>query len=83
MPHGSKTHIIEACIKSGSVWYNFEQLKLTINMRADPTERAFADYLLELGNGQLPTEGEDLIQLPEQCIVKGSKTITLIYFLMR
>ena len=41
-------------------------------MRADPNEQAFADYLIELGNGQLPTgDDDDLIQLPEQCIVKG------------
>ena len=75
VPHGSKTHIIEACIKSGQLWRQFEQLHLTINMRADPNEQAFAQYLLDLGDGKLPTNEDDLIDLPEQCIIQGTELI--------
>ena len=51
--HGTHTKIIESCIKFGKLWRHFQQLKLTVNMRADPNEKEFADFLLKLGNGQV------------------------------
>ena len=47
--HASKTKIIENCIKSGKIWDSFSIIKLNTNMRADPNEKAFAEYILQLG----------------------------------
>ena len=47
-------------------------------MRADPSEQAFAQYLLDLGDGKLPTDNNDLIDLPEQCIIKGNKNYKIV-----
>ena len=39
-------------------------------MRADPNQIEFAKWLLKVGDGHKDL-GEDLIQIPNQCIVKG------------
>ncbi len=70
--HASKTKIIENCIKSGKIWDSFSIIKLNTNMRADPNEKAFAEYILKLGEGKIPIEyGEDIIEIPKQCVVTG------------
>ncbi len=70
--HSSKTKIIENCIKSGKIWNSFQIIKLSKNMRADPKEIAFAQYILKLGEGKLPIEfGDDIIEVQKECIVTG------------
>ncbi len=68
---GNKLKIIENSIKS-FIDNNFIKLKLTINMRAN--ENDFKKWLLDIGNGIAKTFnkiGEDLIQIPEKCIIKN------------
>lgn len=68
---GNKLKIIENSIKM-FINNNFIKLKLTINMRAN--ENDFKKWLLEIGNGIAKTFnkiGEDLIQIPEKCIIKN------------
>ncbi len=70
--HSSKTKLIENCIKSGKIWNSFQIIKLSKNMRADPKEIAFAQYILKLGEDKLPIEfGDDIIEVPKKCIVTG------------
>ncbi len=66
---GSRAKIVENSIKS-YVSQNFEVFELTKNMRADPKQNKFAKWLLEVGNG-LKDMGEDLVKMPNECIVKG------------
>ena len=69
--HANKSRIIENSIKSGSIWKHFKIMKLYLNMRAGLGEAEFAEWLLKLGNGQLKVEfGEDVVEIPKQCIVK-------------
>jgi ATP-dependent DNA helicase PIF1 len=69
--HSYKTNIIENSIKSGKLWREFEILKLYINMCADLEEKAFAEWVLKMGNGELKVEfGEDIIEITPECICK-------------
>ncbi len=44
--------------------------QLYINMRTGEGEKDFAEWLLKLGNGGLKVEfGEDIIKIPDECIV--------------
>ena len=53
--HGNQVHIVEATIKSCPTWPNFRQLRLAQNMRTDAGSQEFADWLIQLGDGTLPT----------------------------
>lgn len=73
LPKANKAKIIEFSIKN-KIRTDFEVLKLKTNMRSDPDEKIFANYLIDIGNGNEKTYnelGEDLIKIPEQCVVKG------------
>ncbi|XP_008180455.1 uncharacterized protein LOC103308586 [Acyrthosiphon pisum] len=51
---GNRSSIVMSSIKRHSLWREFEQFRLTRNMRAD-NDADFAAWLLRLGNGQLPS----------------------------
>jgi len=53
--HGSKSGYIKACLQFSRLWHLFAPniIHLTINMRTGSNEQAFADWLLQLGNGDL------------------------------
>ncbi len=71
-----KANVQKICEKSIKRRINnsFETIKLKINMRTGADEKTFADYLLKIGDGKEKTHeqlGEDLVELPSECIVKG------------
>ena len=49
--HGDHLQIVKACVKSSGLWIHVHEIKLTQNMRVDPAEFEFAEYLLHIGNG--------------------------------
>ena len=69
---GTRTDIIESCIKSSVFWRHFIQLTLTINMRSEG-ENEHNDWLLKVGNGQIePVPGtnyNDITEIPQEMIV--------------
>jgi len=67
---GNRTTIAEACIKNSPLWSLFEVLRLTENMRAAEGEVEFADWVLNLGNGTIPTVplSDDAIAIPNECL---------------
>jgi hypothetical protein len=71
VPHGSKTLIIENNIQNSFLWPFFDILRLTRNMRANPNEQAFSEWLMSVGNGSI-NDNDDLIRLPDQCVITGS-----------
>ena len=71
VPHGSKTLIIENNIQNSFLWPFFDILRLRRNMRANPNEQAFSEWLMSVGNGSI-NDNDDLIRLPDQCIITGS-----------
>ena len=70
--NGNRTTIVEQCIKRGRLWSLFRTLELRANMRANPGEVAFVEWLLRVGNGEILNDchlPDDTIALPVQCVV--------------
>lgn len=73
VPHASRQTIVQNCIKFSPLWKLFKIFKLTINMRAKEEEIEFANFLLQIGNGDYPAvsdEQMDTIALPTVIIAK-------------
>ena len=54
------------------LWPCFKIIHLHQNMRTGPGEEDFAKWLLKLGNGELPSNSEEEIELPQCCISNGN-----------
>ncbi|XP_074293400.1 uncharacterized protein LOC141620425 [Silene latifolia] len=67
IPHKSQREAVEASLVNSPLWPGFIKFRLTENMRAreDPIYSAF---LLSLGNGELQTEENQYVQLPEEIV---------------
>ncbi|XP_011859489.1 PREDICTED: ATP-dependent DNA helicase RRM3-like [Vollenhovia emeryi] len=63
----TRCEIINLSIKFSTLWKQFKIFSLTENIRVLPQEREFAQFLLDLGNGIL-NDQSDNIQIPERCI---------------
>ena len=68
----TRLQITRKCLKSSHLWPLFRHHQLTINMRADTNEIAFAQWLLQLGDNTLPLPDHrtspNSIIIPSQCI---------------
>ena len=65
---GTRANIVDACLKSSSLWRLVQQYRLTTNMRvalqADERAEMFANKLLRLGNGETDTvQSPDYVSL--------------------
>jgi hypothetical protein len=64
---GSRAQIVAACLKRSPLWPHFRIFHLRENMRirsSTDEAAAYADWVLRLGNGQLPTTEDDMVDLP-------------------
>jgi hypothetical protein len=50
--HGNSFKVVQTSIKYSPSWRKFEQIKLSINMRAN-NDSVFSEWLLSLGDGKL------------------------------
>lgn len=74
VPHTSRATTIQNSIKFSPLWTIFIIFTLHRNMRAKPEECEFAEFLLQIGNGQYDSEDKDnldLIDLPTSLLTKG------------
>ncbi|XP_057305225.1 ATP-dependent DNA helicase PIF1-like [Hydractinia symbiolongicarpus] len=66
--------IVETCLKSSYIWPTVQVFRLTHNMRAGQNQQIFANWLLQLGDGILPTKATapftNSIEIPETCIIR-------------
>ena len=72
MPHGSQTAIVENCLKRSPPWQHFKIIKLKENMQANKDQKEFAEWVLQVGNGELECRSDsnaDLIEIPPICVV--------------
>ena len=65
---GTRANIVDACLKSSSLWRLVQQYRLTTNMRvalqADERVEMFVNKLLRLGNGETDTvQSPDYVSL--------------------
>jgi ATP-dependent DNA helicase PIF1 len=82
VPNGSRQQIVNASLSSSYIWRKCKVLKLTKNLRLNSTNdsfdiqqtRLFAKWLLDIGEGIVGgmNEGEALIQIPEDLLIKNN-----------
>jgi hypothetical protein len=62
---GTRGQIVEACIKRSSLWPIFIKFQLRVNMRLEDHDAAFKEWLVEVGDGNVPTDEHSNIVIPE------------------
>ena len=76
---GTKSDTIAASLNKSYIWNYIKILKLTINERVkkygnNAEAREFSEFLLEVGEGRLPTTNEnfenDTVKIPEDMLIK-------------
>lgn len=67
----NRSELVDMSIKRSDLWQHFSSLQLTENMRVDLEEKEFAQYLLNVGNGDLATNVMGEIELPNSILSKG------------
>jgi len=89
---GSRYEVVKSTINYSDLWKNCKVLKLNRNMRLSTTTCAqtatsikeFADWILKIGNGEtnLDENGEGIIHIPEDLLVKKSVSplLALVHF---
>ncbi|UYV67510.1 hypothetical protein LAZ67_5001019 [Cordylochernes scorpioides] len=78
IPNGTRTEIVDSCIKQSYLWSNFSRLPLEANMRCSDID--YCEWLLKLGNGELTNEhnlGEDVIEIPSEMLCTQSIVIDI------
>ena len=61
------------CLKNSELWPHFRKLALVENVRADPNEREFKNWLMDIGDGKSRIyDGHNLIKLPDQVVCRGN-----------
>lgn len=71
-PRANRSELVDLSIKKSNLWHHFHFFSLTENMRVDPEQRDFAEYLLKIGNGELPVNTMDEVELPEDIMSNGN-----------
>ena len=82
VPRSPRTVIVENCIKASPLWPMFRIFKLTRNMRADADQHEFADWLLQLGNGDLDCPNNMIpgsIYIPPQCNIVLDDIVSSVF----
>jgi hypothetical protein len=72
-PRALRIEKIAASINKTVLWNLFEHFKLNVNMRVNPNEVEFVDWLQKLGNGLLPGyKGlpKYTVRLPNECLIR-------------
>ena len=79
---GSQVEIVQTSIKKSSLWREFKQYALNINMRANNNETEFKEWLLKLGNGNLETidTNEQIIKLPNNVVLDENSSLINFVF---
>ncbi|XP_046452737.1 uncharacterized protein LOC124200510 [Daphnia pulex] len=70
--HGNRVKVVEATIKNCESWSTFRHIRLTENMRTTAGSQEYANWLIELGNGTLPTTGNlssNVVEIPPYFLI--------------
>ena len=65
---GNDADVENACIKKSYLWRCFTKYKLSKNMRLREEEVEYSDFLLRIGDGALPTNEHNEIEIPKDLI---------------
>ncbi|CAJ0922298.1 unnamed protein product [Ranitomeya imitator] len=72
--HGNRVSIVEACVKSSPVWKSFKELKLIRNLRVNPDEVEFCEWLLTVGSGVEDGNLVDFVKLGKDILTNDVVT---------
>ena len=78
LPRGIRSEIVNLSIKNSFLWNNFYKFKLTHNMRAVDDDMSFAQFVLDVGNGTLNNDNDN-ITIPECCIIRNNNFVDYNY----
>ncbi|VDO21633.1 unnamed protein product [Heligmosomoides polygyrus] len=69
---GSRYDVVQACLKTSSVWPLFKVYKLTTNMRLQANDHEYREWLMKIGNGEAISDENGDIQVPPPLICSGN-----------
>uniref|UniRef100_A0A0L8HAK1 ATP-dependent DNA helicase n=2 Tax=Octopus bimaculoides TaxID=37653 RepID=A0A0L8HAK1_OCTBM len=76
IPKGTRADEVMACLKSSPLWDHVVTLKLESNMRVrlneDPSSEDFARDILLLGNGEVPEDGNEDVDISNICTIAST-----------
>ncbi|XP_074313490.1 uncharacterized protein LOC141648664 [Silene latifolia] len=73
LPRRTQQEAVEASIVSSELWNSLIKFRLTENIRARAYTE-FSNFLLKLGNGELQTTEDGVVQLPPDLILEANET---------
>ena len=83
--HGSRAEVVSACLNRSFLWRQVKVMKLTINMRLQILSshdafqvREFSNFLLRVGEGTEPQDGNQMIQIDNKFIIPGNSITDLV-----
>ena len=68
---GKRAEAVAASFKSSPLYSGLIECKLVQNMRVRDGDKEFCDWLLSIGDGKHPTDGNDCIEIPEKFLVQS------------
>ena len=71
---GTRSETVSLSIKYSKLWRHFSKHALTQNMRVLPNEVEFAQFLLDVGDGILNDQNDNL-QVPARCLAAADRDI--------
>jgi len=77
--HGTRTDIVEMCVKRSPLWAHIQVRRLTTNMRANE-DHVFNEWLLKLGNAELEIVHDvspDAVKIPKHCFCDYDSLIAI------
>ncbi|XP_055871668.1 uncharacterized protein LOC129923663 [Biomphalaria glabrata] len=69
-PRANRSELLDVSLKKSDLWRHFKISRLTRNMRVDEEETDFAEFLLRIGDGEVPLNDMGEIALPQDVISK-------------
>lgn len=76
--HGSEAAIMDSSITRSELWARCQQLSLTRNMRVNPDEVDFANFLLDIGNGRhekVDPSNPHVMKVPSDIVATDQKAL--------
>jgi len=80
LPGADSAATVQGSLKHSRIWYEFQQLKLSINVRSLDPE--YSEWLMMLGNGDLSNDDgldPDLIEIPEHMLTNNKSIVREVF----
>lgn len=77
IPQGTRQETVCAAINRSYLWESCHKYMLSQNMRVQPEERKFAEWILQVGDGEAPKKNHDLEEDQEEDSIIIDNTLML------